>query len=74
MVARPCLNRKALGVLALVGAAVWAFSPELLPAALPLLTFPAYPLAMLLGMWGLKAAQRPSRCDRGHEPSGHSHG
>jgi hypothetical protein len=67
MVARSCLKRKALGVPGRVGAAVRAFSPELPPAALPLLTFLACPLAMLRGMQVLKAAQRPSPRGRGHE-------
>ena len=45
-----CLNWKALAALAAVGVGVYAFAPNLVAAATPLLLFALCPLAMLLMM------------------------
>ncbi|MGH8914830.1 MAG: DUF2933 domain-containing protein [Acidimicrobiia bacterium] len=49
---RMCLNWKVLGGLALVAAGVWAYRPDLLGSALPLLLLAACPLSML---WMMKS-------------------
>lgn len=74
MLARLCLNWKALVPLALVAATIWALAPELLPAALPLLTLAACPLAMVFGLWGLKATGKPARCGCAKESCGPPNG
>jgi len=59
---RACLNWKVIGALALLGLGIWAVSPNLLAAALPVLLLAACLLSMLLMMRGMghgedKAAQ-----------------
>jgi len=51
---RACLNWRVLGALALVGLGLWAFAPNLLTGALPILALAACPLSMLLMMKGMQ--------------------
>lgn len=52
-----CLNWKVVGGLAVVGLAVWAFAPNLVAGATPLLLALACPLSMLFMMRGMGSIQ-----------------
>jgi Protein of unknown function (DUF2933) len=56
---RACLNWKVIGALALLGLGIWAVSPNLLGAALPVLLLAACPLSMLLMMRGMQGHEGP---------------
>ncbi len=59
---RACLNWKVIGALALLGLGIWAVSPNLLAAALPVLLLAACLLSMLLMMRGMQGHEG-SRAD-----------
>jgi hypothetical protein len=54
---RACLNWKVIGALALLGLGIWAVSPNLLAAALPVLLVAACPLSMIVMMRGMQDHQ-----------------
>lgn len=59
-----CLNWKVLASLAVIGAAVWVWVPQLLVVAVPLLIVVACPLSMMFmmrGMHGSRCATAPTR-------------
>lgn len=58
-----CMNWKVIGGLAALGLGIWAFAPNLVRAALPLLVLAACPLSMVLMMRGMRG-QNGGSCSR----------
>lgn len=55
-----CINKKVIGGLAVVALAIFAFAPNLIGAALPLLLIAACPLSMLFMMRGMSGDKHAS--------------